>query len=439
MSNILHKRDSCSFICVSHGMIVVEGEKYACERCIRGHRSSTCKHINRALVLVRSRGRPITDSSQRIAIHAERVNDQPSCQCKAQGRGKKCSCASSHSNASVIVLKASKKQVFNVNKDSLKLLDPVMDIPTVESGLQAMAKPSPAGTGTGKGGKSCCSSKQQQPDSAPIPQIPGFIQFNPPKSPERLNSPLPSVGLAGTGQLFDMYYADSCVVPGSCLCDPDQCLCEGCIEHHLSKDNDHQSIKEMFNDFQFELNSINPSAIHPLGHIELKMEDGVTSICLCPDDECTCFNCDLHGIVGGVHVPKDQMVNRMLDDLKKFEDDVNTKSTCCSKTSKLKVTATEFPIIFNKDSVSPPEVSCCSGKKRKCSSSDPNSYTKPQKSCCSSKVKIEDEEENDDNTSYSKKPKLELIPLSFDTNSCSFPDDLCTCENCFDSKFTTIT
>lgn len=39
-------------------MIIYNGDKYACISCIRGHRSSTCKHTARMLVKVRTRGRP---------------------------------------------------------------------------------------------------------------------------------------------------------------------------------------------------------------------------------------------------------------------------------------------------------------------------------------------------------------------------------------------
>ncbi|AAS50828.2 ABR058Cp [Eremothecium gossypii ATCC 10895] len=39
-------------------MIIFDGEKYSCAACIRGHRSTTCKHSDRMLVKVRTRGRP---------------------------------------------------------------------------------------------------------------------------------------------------------------------------------------------------------------------------------------------------------------------------------------------------------------------------------------------------------------------------------------------
>ncbi|EJS42440.1 mac1p [Saccharomyces arboricola H-6] len=39
-------------------MIIFNGNKYACASCIRGHRSSTCRHSHRMLIKVRTRGRP---------------------------------------------------------------------------------------------------------------------------------------------------------------------------------------------------------------------------------------------------------------------------------------------------------------------------------------------------------------------------------------------
>ncbi|KAG5366391.1 Metal-binding activator 1 [Yarrowia sp. B02] len=57
-------------------MILVQGEKYACLNCIRGHRSSTCDHTNRPLVQVRRRGRPNHACQHRLAVIAE-----PTCSC----------------------------------------------------------------------------------------------------------------------------------------------------------------------------------------------------------------------------------------------------------------------------------------------------------------------------------------------------------------------
>ncbi|KII91514.1 hypothetical protein PLICRDRAFT_510885 [Plicaturopsis crispa FD-325 SS-3] len=41
-------------------MVLVEGSKYACETCIKGHRAASCKHIDRPLFEIKKKGRPVT-------------------------------------------------------------------------------------------------------------------------------------------------------------------------------------------------------------------------------------------------------------------------------------------------------------------------------------------------------------------------------------------
>ncbi|KIK70980.1 hypothetical protein GYMLUDRAFT_33079 [Collybiopsis luxurians FD-317 M1] len=41
-------------------MVLIESKKYACETCIKGHRSSGCKHTDRPLYEIKKKGRPIT-------------------------------------------------------------------------------------------------------------------------------------------------------------------------------------------------------------------------------------------------------------------------------------------------------------------------------------------------------------------------------------------
>ncbi|SCU85274.1 LAMI_0C10682g1_1 [Lachancea mirantina] len=49
-------------------MIIYAGDKYACVSCIRGHRSSTCKHSDRMLVKVRTRGRPSAQTVRKVIL-----------------------------------------------------------------------------------------------------------------------------------------------------------------------------------------------------------------------------------------------------------------------------------------------------------------------------------------------------------------------------------
>ncbi|KAF5384356.1 hypothetical protein D9615_003155 [Tricholomella constricta] len=41
-------------------MVLINGNKYACETCIKGHRSSTCRHTDRPLFEIKKKGRPVT-------------------------------------------------------------------------------------------------------------------------------------------------------------------------------------------------------------------------------------------------------------------------------------------------------------------------------------------------------------------------------------------
>ncbi|KAH8811341.1 copper fist DNA binding domain-containing protein [Xylogone sp. PMI_703] len=39
-------------------MMLIDGMKWACEICIRGHRASKCNHIDRPLKFIQKKGRP---------------------------------------------------------------------------------------------------------------------------------------------------------------------------------------------------------------------------------------------------------------------------------------------------------------------------------------------------------------------------------------------
>ncbi|KAJ1974313.1 copper-binding transcription factor [Dimargaris verticillata] len=41
-------------------MVYIDGQKFACEKCIKGHRASTCNHHDRSLIPIRRKGRPVS-------------------------------------------------------------------------------------------------------------------------------------------------------------------------------------------------------------------------------------------------------------------------------------------------------------------------------------------------------------------------------------------
>ncbi|SCW04518.1 LAFE_0H15302g1_1 [Lachancea fermentati] len=75
-------------------MIIFDDEKYSCVSCIRGHRSSTCKHSERMLVKVRTRGRPspvdirkviLVDTNSQVQT-SESPDDSVSPCCSKEGK-----------------------------------------------------------------------------------------------------------------------------------------------------------------------------------------------------------------------------------------------------------------------------------------------------------------------------------------------------------------
>ncbi|OAD05552.1 copper fist DNA-binding transcription factor, partial [Mucor lusitanicus CBS 277.49] len=43
--------------------MLINGIKFACNTCVKGHRSSNCNHIERPLFEIRKKGRPVTQCS----------------------------------------------------------------------------------------------------------------------------------------------------------------------------------------------------------------------------------------------------------------------------------------------------------------------------------------------------------------------------------------
>ena len=93
-------------------MILIEDAKYSCLECIRGHRSSQCRHYSKPLLQVRSKGRPNFqingNPDHRIAVFAEEFvtkEDEEEALSKKNMNAK---------TKPVIILKASSKHVFDL-------------------------------------------------------------------------------------------------------------------------------------------------------------------------------------------------------------------------------------------------------------------------------------------------------------------------------------
>ncbi|ODV77824.1 uncharacterized protein CANTADRAFT_22943 [Suhomyces tanzawaensis NRRL Y-17324] len=66
-------------------MVLINGVKYACERCIRGHRVTTCTHTDQPLTMIKPKGRPATQC-QHCRDQRKMKNLHTSCTCGKKGK-----------------------------------------------------------------------------------------------------------------------------------------------------------------------------------------------------------------------------------------------------------------------------------------------------------------------------------------------------------------
>ncbi|KAL0946262.1 hypothetical protein HGRIS_012517 [Hohenbuehelia grisea] len=69
----------------SNNMVLVDNKKYACETCIKGHRSSSCKHTDRPLFEIKKKGRPVTQCEHcRELRKSKQVHVKCMCEARAE-------------------------------------------------------------------------------------------------------------------------------------------------------------------------------------------------------------------------------------------------------------------------------------------------------------------------------------------------------------------
>ncbi|CUM65693.1 uncharacterized protein PRCAT00003341001 [Priceomyces carsonii] len=343
-------------------MILIDGVKFSCIECIRGHRSSRCRHCNRPLLQVRSKGRPNVyangNPNHRIAVFAEEVASDEEDGTKGDS-GSGC-----HGNP-VVILKASLKQVMDLT-DGL-IIGPYDQ---TKANINSSSRPPPPVVSSESfiNSTSCCSGLKLKTDcgcahnnskktinksrilktylknrmiqnrQAEDTQW-TFIDHSQEikkKSPEIKREP------NNENEKFCVFSIPSCSIPGSCGCDSN-CTCAGCTVHGnvnsatneinelLSNeilstkydpyDNITANNRSIFNGHDNEMNelsvyphklfdnipyskaSANPEFLAS-GEVEVpKLENGDFSnfnACQCHPENCECSNCETHGIINGL-------------------------------------------------------------------------------------------------------------------------------------------
>lgn len=63
-------------------MVLIDGVKYACQRCVRGHRVTTCTHTDQPLTMIKPKGRPSTTCIHCRSLRLNKnINPSGKCSC----------------------------------------------------------------------------------------------------------------------------------------------------------------------------------------------------------------------------------------------------------------------------------------------------------------------------------------------------------------------
>ncbi|RCK65632.1 Metal-binding activator 1 [Candida viswanathii] len=321
-------------------MILIDDVKYACMECVRGHRSSSCKHHQRPLLQVRSKGRPVEyangNPNHRVAVFAEEIADGD--ESNTTSKSKKCT------TAPIVILKASNKQVVDLK--SGEIIGPYDESKTSKvTSAKPIPQPQPVidhdsfintsscCTPKISKGKSCdcCNNKKRAVNKSRILQ--NYIKNklnNKIKQNQKIvlmnDVPKATQVNGDDAQVYGVVPVASCSIPGTCCCG-DDCSCEGCIVHGNSKlgpvsvPNEVKSAVDfmdynlnlfppkveddnmVFNSLPLTNTSSYPSVLDPtIASIQNSSETNSPdspSECTCPADSCDCTNCELHGIING--------------------------------------------------------------------------------------------------------------------------------------------
>ncbi|GAA6061155.1 hypothetical protein JCM10212_005741 [Sporobolomyces blumeae] len=146
-------------------MVLVDGVKYACQSCIKGHRSSKCTHTNRPLVEIKKKGRP-TSQCQHCREMRKTRSVHGKCDCAGREDQEK-PVAKVLPNGIVDVLRQSEPPSASTSTEVLK------------SGVTRLLNPCNCKSG---GTCDCCqvvsrASRKPFPDDSPLPM---FVNEPPP-------------------------------------------------------------------------------------------------------------------------------------------------------------------------------------------------------------------------------------------------------------------
>jgi len=209
-------------------MVYVSDRKFACESCIKGHRSSSCHHSDRPLFEIKRKGRPVSQCDKcRELRHSKKVHTKCICNPKFDLSLQRVPLASNGTKSKryMPIAPALPNGLKDLTQGSSKQLVDLASTPNGSPSPDVPPNPRPSLDTLATAAAMCCSSTPvaqrtgHQLHTTPGPQLPPIQDASTSLRLPAVNFPvIPPLktiaSLAGSG----------------CTCGL-QCACPGCVEH----------------------------------------------------------------------------------------------------------------------------------------------------------------------------------------------------------------
>ncbi|QEU62779.1 Mac1 [Kluyveromyces lactis] len=304
-------------------MIIFNGEKYSCVSCIRGHRSSSCKHSERMLVKVRTRGRPSPLDIRKVILvdRASRVEELDGSG-QDSGAGDESQLCCGMNKQPVLFLRAiATKKALLINGDLKIMVTSESGTPDSEVARKVSddnkfvtehefllnhVSPPPC--------KSCNSTVKRENEThslGPTNTAENYakrVKFEGQDMANLSNHELLSAG--DNGQLnsvgnstfqdsvVELFTQKGAYLSTTCSCN-ENCQCNNCLIHREEAELERyltELNQPMINLGSAQILTAESSQVEPskdFFHGETD-DQNMGTLCLCEPDFCTCFNCEAH-------------------------------------------------------------------------------------------------------------------------------------------------
>lgn len=285
-------------------MIIFDGDKYSCVACIRGHRSSTCKHSDRMLVKVRTRGRPspmdvrkviMVDTDSQVEPPAHTPEDPNPCCQRPNANSKSCN---KMNKQPILFLRAMRTQKALLVDGMLKIMVEDNESVSIDSKkkFKLVSEREYMLKHSNNRMPDCCSCKSEEAELPENEFEQRTASFQSVKTFHNGNDVLsttatPPPPITDENQMVELLTHKGVYLSTQCSCEDDNCQCDNCLIHRKEEE-----LNKYIRQSGIPLTNLGNGRVtddensHGNGSIKA-ISCSTESVCRCPPQDCICPHC----------------------------------------------------------------------------------------------------------------------------------------------------